>query len=194
MIPYELDDIPTGLDLSLNHDETIFGRYEETPLSQVVDGYRVENYRGLDIGVLAYPSEIDVSTGGSTIAYQASFQDEHYEAVGTISPEPIEWDEAFETDEELNIGSARHIISSTPYVQLQAKHEPSQVIKDLIDRRGDIASGAQSVVGDYIKYDVEDETPDGLVEVVRTSLQGKEDEDPVTVTHDRAEQLAQNFL
>ncbi|MCJ7429394.1 MAG: hypothetical protein MUP66_03300 [Candidatus Nanohaloarchaeota archaeon QJJ-5] len=193
MTPYQLDDLNTHLGLSLpENDEAVFESYEAVPLNKVVDGYRVENHKGLDVGVIGYPQEIDMDMNETTMMYTATFEDDNYEAIVTVSPTPIQWEDLYETDEDLEIGTARHMLSSDPYVQIKERHEPGDAISELIERRGDIAQGAQRVVGDYVRYDVDNKTTDGVLDAVRTHFQ--DDTDQVTVSHERAEQLADHFM
>lgn len=194
MAPYQLDDLSDRLDLTLPaNDAPVFENYETTPLSKVSDGYAVENFRGLDIAVLAYPKEIDVQAGGPTPTYYAQFEDELYQAEVAIAPKAMDWEDVFETDADLEIGLDRRTFSPEPYVGLEGRTEPAEPVTEMIERRGDIEEGAKTVIGDYVQYDVDASADSsGLLAAVQASL--TEEDDPVTVAHDRADALAYHFL
>ncbi|MDY6771240.1 MAG: hypothetical protein SV186_04795 [Candidatus Nanohaloarchaea archaeon] len=187
-----VDDLDAELGLDLPRDEDTLASYEETPLADTVDGYVVENYKGLDIAVLGHPKEASPVSSGANPAHLGYFEDDDYQAKVTISPRPIDFDGAFRFDgEDVRIGTDQDGVTPDEYVELEERDQPGRAVRELIDDRDDIAEGARERVARYVVHDGDRPVDDGSLGARVAALLGEEPVD--RDEYDRVQDLARHF-
>ena len=115
-----------------------------------VEGYRVENWGGLDFAVLAYPEDYSLTLGGANPAHFMYFDDGEYRADVIFSPKPITWEDTFDfNDQDIEVGIQAES-SSDGYVELSPRRELSHIIRDKLRERDDVEESAAETVKEYV--------------------------------------------
>lgn len=195
MAMYDVDDVADTLDLHLPDPDAVTEDYEATDLEDAVDGYRVENWRGLDVAVLGFPQEVHPVQGGANPAHYAGFADDAYRAAVTCSPRPMDFDQAFRFDDyDVVIGTDpdRFHATDTSYVELDDRIQPSRALGSILQDRDDIRDSAAETVARFILHDGDQPVGDDLLTRATATLHG--DEPVPEDEYDRIQQLSHHFV
>lgn len=191
MTMYETDDLDQDLGLDLPRDEKTIESYEETPVADASDGYIVQNFRGFDIAVLGTPKDTDITMSGANPAHYASFEDDDYQAHAVLSPRPMDFDEAFSPEDDIDVGPESESLLPDEYIELEERDQPGTAIRELMDEREDFRDAAIERLGSYVLNEADAPVGDDRLTGIAATLTGEEpvDED----VHERMQALAHHY-
>lgn len=190
---YDSDDLDQELGLDLPRDDDTLDSYEETPTTDLMDGYIVQNYHGFDIAVLGRPDESGLVSSGANPAHHASYVDEDgYRADVTLSPRPMNFDAAFRLKgEDIEIGTEQEGLTDDSYIELEERDQPGPAIRELMHERDDFRESAIERLGFYVLNEADGPVGDDRTTGIAAALSGDETVDPDV--HERMQDLAHHY-